>query len=176
MLDKPSSKPKPLSSTFASMTSRLPSPPAVQQDIPSPGSYEVSKSHDISQGKGFSSRVQQSAPRPSFGLTTERFALPRDILVPGRTDDDNPGPGQYETQQLQATAKNGLMVTQDKRFKDADNTVPGPGAYTFSPLHQHSVLRSTFNVTLGNPILENEVWQQQQQSAPHTRQTFVFGV
>ncbi|CAB4000427.1 Hypothetical predicted protein [Paramuricea clavata] len=39
-----------LSSTFASLTDRLHSPPPIVKDIPPPGSYEVRKSYDKTQG------------------------------------------------------------------------------------------------------------------------------
>lgn len=108
-------------------------------------------------------------------MTASRFEL----LVPGKTDEDNPGPGQYETQRHNATgvgAKSGLMVTQEDRFKKDDNKVPGPGAYQLSPLQQHSVLQSTFNVTLNNPVSDNQMWHRNQGSPPQSRQTFMLGV
>ena len=178
-MNKNSPKSQTLSSTFASMTSRLASPPAVQQDVPPPGSYEVSQSYDSSHGKGYSSQVLPSSLRASFGLTAGRFDPPRSVLIFGKTDEDNPGPGQYETQLHNATGfdtRGGLMVTRDQRFKEVGKDIPGPGAYKLSPLQQHSVLQGTFNVTLNNPVSDSQVWQYNHSSGPHSRQTFMLGV
>lgn len=119
--------------TFASTTSRLYSPPAIvtvslltvlyvhstffiycMQDIPPPGSYEVSDSYSMSQGLVFlrslspplsssyllapldraPSRVTKKAVRGAFLSSSSRSAPPRDIMLE-EPDIMNPGPFLY---------------------------------------------------------------------------------
>ncbi|XP_077999351.1 sperm-tail PG-rich repeat-containing protein 2-like [Glandiceps talaboti] len=142
-----------VSANFASQSNRLHSPPPVVKDIPPPGSYEVSKSHDRTQGK-----IGHAGPRTDDGKkkagaflsSASRFVPPGDIIIE-EADPSNPGPGSYNPG-AQDRVKLGLMVTRDERFRGGKNEVPGPGAYELSPLMQDTVLKGTFNATLNNPI------------------------
>lgn len=142
-----------LSSTFASVTSRVQENQGVVKDCPPPGAYEVQKAFEKSQ-----LRTERAKPRTedanrkhgSFLSAASRFAPPRDVLKTSRADPENPGPGAYTLRD--GSAKGGLMVTKDKRFTALKEDGPGPGAYEFSPLVQDTVLRGTFNATLNNPI------------------------
>lgn len=142
-----------LSSTFASVTSRLKDDNPQVKDFPPPGAYDVQKSYDRSQ-----IHLERAKPRTdvashkhgSFMSAASRFAIPRD-MVTGKADTDNPGPGTYN--QTLKEKRGNMMVSKDQRFRQtmkSDN--PGPGAYEFSPLIQDTVLKGTFNATLNNPI------------------------
>ena len=175
-----------LSSTFASVTSRIAPPPQVQQDVPPPGSYEVSDSYNKSQGKtpqfnvsnlisllgkGYSSSAVRSSNLSAFGSTARRFEAPP-TAVKQQDDVDNPGPGNYETHKHKATGtdcKSGLMVTRETRFREKPNLVPGPGAYERSA----ELTKRSFNITLNDPTQEST---KKKASPPPTRQTFVLGV
>lgn len=143
-----------LTSTFASVTSRVVEPPPTVKELPPPGSYEVSQAYENSQIK----RGERTKPRTdeasrkqgSFLTAASRFAPSRDIVV-AKPDLENPGPGAYNTRDT-ISKKGGLMVTKDKRFRDQKSEGPGPGAYEFSPIVQDTVLKGTFNATLSNPI------------------------
>ena len=55
--------------------------------------------------------------------------------------------------QIQDTGNGGKLVTREERFKERYvSDIPGPGTYQLSPLIKHSVLKSTFNATLNNPV------------------------
>lgn len=142
-----------LSSTFASVTSRLTEAPSVIKELPPPGSYEVQNAYEKSQIKR--DRVKprtENAKRKqgSFLSAASRFAPPRDVVI-SQNDPENPGPGAYDHKEG-INRKGGLMVTKDKRFKEMKADGPGPGAYEFSPLVQDTVLQGTFNATLNNPV------------------------
>ncbi|XP_022087491.1 sperm-tail PG-rich repeat-containing protein 2-like [Acanthaster planci] len=164
-----------VSANFASQTERLHSPPPVIKENPPPGSYEVSKSYDISQGK-----KEPAIPRTdtgkrkkgSFLSSSTRFAPPRDVLLE-KPDIHNPGPGTYNPDSIEE-AKNGLMVTRDKRFKEKRNEYPGPGTYELSPLLQDTVLKGTFNATLNNPVAPQA--EISRTNSVMQKQAFVLGV
>lgn len=142
-----------LSSTFASVTSRVVEPPPTVKELPPPGSYEVSQSFMKSQVKVDRAKArtdEASRKQGSFLTAASRFAPARDVVV-AQPDLENPGPGAYNAKDT-ISKKGGLMVTKDKRFKELKSDGPGPGAYEFSPIIQDTVLKGTFNATLSNPI------------------------
>ncbi|XP_060071490.1 sperm-tail PG-rich repeat-containing protein 2-like [Ylistrum balloti] len=142
-----------LSSTFASVTSRLTEQPSVIKELPPPGSYEVQNAYEKSQIKRdrIKPRTENAKRKQgSFLSAASRFAPPRDVVIT-QNDPENPGPGAYQHQEG-INKKGGLMVTKDKRFKEIKAEGPGPGSYEFSPLVQDTVLQGTFNATLNNPI------------------------
>lgn len=142
---------------FESTTDRLRSP---TKDIaPPPGSYEVARSYDKTQGKVLfgekASKFHGKKLNGGFLSSTKRFSQIRTVIGKD-TDPDNPGPGNYNVKNPVVPGCN--LVTKQQRFKDIKSDVPGPGTYQLSPLLQHSVLKSTFNATLNNPVaraLEN---------------------
>lgn len=163
-----------LSSTFASVTSRLKDDQTVVKEVPPPGSYDVQKSYDRSQ-----IHIERAKPRTevasrkhgSFLSAASRFAPPRDVVIP-KADVDNPGPGTYN--QTVRERKGNMIVTKDQRFRDTlKSDVPGPGAYEFSPLIQDTVLKGTFNATLNNPITPQLESVHQPGTAKHA---FLLGV
>ncbi|KAJ8023074.1 Sperm-tail PG-rich repeat-containing protein 2 [Holothuria leucospilota] len=159
---------------FASQSDRLYTPPPVIRENPPPGSYEVTKSFDQSQGKK-SPAVPRSViakrNQGSFLSSASRFTVPRDVIVE-KTDIKNPGPGTYNPQS-QSEVKLGLMVTRDTRFKSIKNDDPGPGSYELSPLLQDTVLKGTFNATLNNPVATRlEI----NKGTSHSKQAFMLGV
>eukprot|EP00112_Aurelia_sp_Birch-Aquarium-sp1_P015345 Seg3394.2 transcript_id=Seg3394.2/GoldUCD/mRNA.D3Y31 product="Sperm-tail PG-rich repeat-containing protein 2" protein_id=Seg3394.2/GoldUCD/D3Y31 len=149
-------KPTQTSSVFVSMTNRLQTPAPIINENPPPGSYEVSDSHDKTQGRvlypksngGISSSRQNGA----FLSSTKRFSKPRDVVVKN-PDRNNPGPGKYDLKP-NATAPGGSLVRKESRFKDQKSDVPGPGAYELSPLLKHTLLKGTYNATLNNPVVQ----------------------
>lgn len=141
-----------LTSTFASVTSRLKEEPTVVKEVPPPGSYDVQKSYQLSQLQSERAKPRtETASRKhgSFMSAASRFAPPRDVVV-AKADIDNPGPGTYES--LTKDRLGNMMTTKDNRFKGKKAETPGPGAYEFSPMVQDTILRGTFNATLNNPI------------------------
>lgn len=141
-----------LTSTFASVTSRLKEDPVVIKDVPPPGSYDVQKSYDLSQLHPERAKPRTDAAsrkHGSFLSAASRFAQPRDVVV-ANADLDNPGPGTYDS--LGKERRGNMMTTRDNRFRDKKSDTPGPGAYEFSPMVQDTILKGTFNATLNNPI------------------------
>jgi len=119
---------------------------------PPPGSYEVARSFDKTQGRVLYNESLVKKNRKingGFLSSTKRFSQPRDVIV-RKTETENPGPGHYAVKN--PVLPGGNLVTKEERFKTLKSDVPGPGTYQLSPLIQHSVLRSTFNATLNNPV------------------------
>ncbi|KAK3699095.1 hypothetical protein QZH41_008892, partial [Actinostola sp. cb2023] len=139
-----------VTSTFKSTTERLKTPTDVAPDAPPPGSYEVCKSHDTTQGKvlyPYAQKTNRNVKKAgAFLSTATRFIGSKKIL----DDEPEPGPGHYEVPGRGAVG--GLMVTRDSRFKNQKNEVPGPGAYELSPIQANTLLKGTFNATLNNPV------------------------
>jgi len=137
---------------FESATDRL--IPRMAYNAPPPGSYEVANSFDKTQGKvlyGDTHKFSESKKKINGGFlsSTKRFSQPRDGLH-RKPDLDIPGPGSYDVKAPDVPGGN--LVTKESRFKQSISDVPGPGTYQLSPLLQHSVLKSTFNATLTNPV------------------------
>ncbi|XP_002731483.1 sperm-tail PG-rich repeat-containing protein 2-like [Saccoglossus kowalevskii] len=164
-----------ITANFASQSNRLHSPPPVVKEVPPPGAYEVSKSHDKTQG-----RVVHTGPRSEEGKkkagaflsSASRFVPPRDTIFE-ETDPNNPGPGSYDPT-VKDVVKLGRMVTRDERFKAMKNDFPGPGAYELSPLLQDTVLKGTFNATLNNPVAPQMDFEGRSTST--TKHAFLLGV
>eukprot|EP00794_Sanderia_malayensis_P012955 gene12955-14285_t len=144
------------SSVFVSTTNRLQTPAQIVNENPPPGSYEVTKSFDKTQG-----RVLYPTNNPEFGSarkngaflsSTKRFSKPRDIII-NQTNRHNPGPGKYDLKV--SSAPGGMLVSKEGRFKPLKNDLPGPGAYELSPVVRHTVLKGTFNATLNNPLAQS---------------------
>ncbi|XP_065668260.1 sperm-tail PG-rich repeat-containing protein 2 isoform X2 [Hydra vulgaris] len=89
---------------------------------------------------------QRKHPGCGFLSSAERF---HDSFLM-TADLDNPGPGQYDMKQH--SAPGGNLVSKEVRFKSVICDVPGPGTYQLSPLLKHTLMRSTFNATLSNPV------------------------
>ncbi|XP_033644148.1 sperm-tail PG-rich repeat-containing protein 2-like [Asterias rubens] len=164
-----------VTANFASQTERLHSPPPIIKENPPPGSYEVSMSHDTSQGKKLPAAPRTEVgkrKKGSFLSSSTRFAPPRDIFLE-KPEINNPGPGTYNPDGKE-DPKTGLMVTRDRRFKDKKNENPGPGAYELSPLLQDTVLKGTFNATLNNPVAPHA--EITRTNSVMQKQAFVLGV
>jgi len=138
---------------FKSTTNRLVKTPGNVVDAPPPGSYEVANSFDKTQGKTLALLEKRETKgkkiNGGFLSSTKRFSQPRDIIVK-KTDIQNPGPGNYDVKKPDIPG--GYLVTREERFKPLKSDIPGPGTYQLSPLLHHSVLKSTFNATLNNPV------------------------
>ncbi|XP_067850595.1 sperm-tail PG-rich repeat-containing protein 2 [Heptranchias perlo] len=140
--DKKSNQFKTLqSSSFASKTERI--PVTGPQNIPAPGSYEVQRSYERTQGRG--QNISDEFLCNSF-LTT----VPRNFN-PARQTADEPGPAVYKPV-IKSTPKMALIVSRQPRFKETVDCTPGPGTYELSPSIMDTVLRGTFNATLLNPL------------------------
>ena len=114
---------------------------------PPTGSYDVAKT--FSKNQRALCKVPGKTLDGGFLSSTKRFSQPRDIVI-RKPDESTPGPGNYN---IKPPVTPGVSLqTKVGRFKDVENDVPGPGTYQLSPLLQHSVLKSTFNVTLNNPV------------------------
>ncbi|XP_048467993.1 sperm-tail PG-rich repeat-containing protein 2 [Rhincodon typus] len=131
-------------SSFASMTERL--PVTGPQDHPAPGSYEVHKSYERTQGRGCSTSSEFTCN--SF-LTT----VPRSFNI-ARQSADEPGPAAYKPT-LKTAPTTASMVSKQPRFKDRNIHTPGPADYELSPSIMDTVLKGTFNATLINPLLNS---------------------
>ncbi|XP_069781764.1 sperm-tail PG-rich repeat-containing protein 2 isoform X2 [Narcine bancroftii] len=130
------------SSSFASLTERMPGPGA--QDSPAPGSYEVQKSYEKTQARGPSTSAE-------FMCNSFLTTVPRNFN-PIRQTADEPGPGAYKPV-MKSTPKMALMVSKQPRFKEPIALNPGPGDYELSPAIMETLLKGTFNATLYNPLL-----------------------
>lgn len=144
-------------SVFVSTMNRMHTPNVQANEIPPPGSYDVSNSHDKTQGRVLypSCRFENPSSKKKGGFlsSTKRFSKPRDVTVRA-ADRTNPGPGKYEIKS--SSAPGGNLVRKEPRFKELNNeNVPGPGSYELSPLMKHTVLKGTFNATLNNPTVRS---------------------
>ncbi|XP_031552737.1 sperm-tail PG-rich repeat-containing protein 2-like [Actinia tenebrosa] len=140
-----------ITSTFKSTSERLKTPTTVAQDAPPPGSYEVCKSHDSTQGRvlyPYAQQINKQVKKSGGFLSTATRFTDNKIVLPEEVE---PGPGHYEVNDNGATG--GLMVTRDSRFKKYIHDVPGPGSYELSPTYANTVLKGTFNATLNNPVV-----------------------
>ncbi|ESO83457.1 hypothetical protein LOTGIDRAFT_169322 [Lottia gigantea] len=145
------------------------------QEIPPPGSYEVHKSYVSSQIRPHRAQPRNETAKKkhgSFMSAASRFA-PNRNMVAEQPDLDVPGPGAYNSNTNTLSNKGGLMICKNKRFIDDKNETPGPGTYEFSPLIQDTVLRGTFNSTLGNPLAGRLDSLHQGNTAKHA---FLLGV
>ncbi|XP_078081279.1 sperm-tail PG-rich repeat-containing protein 2 [Mustelus asterias] len=131
-------------SSFASMTERI--PVTGPQNNPAPGSYDVHRSYERTQGRG------QCAPS-EFMCNSFLTTVPRNVKI-ARQSADKPGPGAYKPI-LKSTPKMALIVSRQPRFKDPNFHTPGPADYELSPSVMDSVLKGTFNATLINPLLNS---------------------
>ncbi|KAK6187746.1 hypothetical protein SNE40_005703 [Patella caerulea] len=164
-----------MTSNFSSLTNRLTEPPSVVKEIPPPGSYEVHKSYINSQITPHRAKPRNETAKKkhgSFLSAASRFAPARNVVVE-QPDPDVPGPGAYDNNTNTLTKKGGLMVSRNKRFHNFKNEAPGPGTYEFSPLIQDTVLKGTFNSTLGNPMVQKMESINQGTAAKHT---FLLGM
>ncbi|KAM3831705.1 sperm-tail PG-rich repeat-containing protein 2 [Vipera latastei] len=127
--------------------------PADYQAVPPPGSYEVHKSFEKSQGKS-----EYMPPRTAVARRRHAAFLSGTFRENAlKTEDDIPGPGTYSPTVDQPGAKlySGMKVwdSQEPRFKDSKDSNPGPASYELSPLLRDTVLKRTYNVTLNNPVM-----------------------
>ncbi|XP_038648707.1 sperm-tail PG-rich repeat-containing protein 2 [Scyliorhinus canicula] len=129
-------------SSFASMTARM--PVSGTQNLPAPGSYDVHRSYERTQSRG---KCASSEFMCNSFLTT----VPRNVKI-ARQSADKPGPGAYKPI-LKSTPKLALIVSRQPRFKDQSFRTPGPADYELSPVVMDTVLKGTFNATLINPLL-----------------------
>lgn len=121
---------------------------------PPPGSYDVADSYT----RTYNQR-SKAAPRnreaylrnTSFLSSAKRLADDLPVIY----DDDTPGPASYDQSLPSKNVKLARIVGKDKRFREIKEDKPGPGAYSFSPLIAHTVLKGTFNATLNNPVISN---------------------
>ncbi|PAA58094.1 hypothetical protein BOX15_Mlig031153g1 [Macrostomum lignano] len=142
---------QPRSSMFASLTNRDFDPVlAEKSEQPHPAMYDVDRAfhklHDRQQGYG--PRNEAAKKRQSFYTSSDRFA--------GKTtggfggDPDMPGPASYNV--AAGMDRRGAAPVREGRFLDKKDDAPAPNHYHISPAVESSVLRSTHNTTLGNPV------------------------
>lgn len=146
------------SAVFKSTSRRLPDS---ENTVPAPGSYNIDRGVTKKQVV----TLYQVPGKPISGgflSSTKRFSQPRDVIIK-KIDTSTPGPGNYEIKAPDTPSVS--MRTDIDRFKVTDYEVPGPGTYKLSPLLQHSVLKSTYNITLNNPI--ESVLSKSVQNASH---------
>ncbi|KAI1900215.1 hypothetical protein AGOR_G00047710 [Albula goreensis] len=132
---------------FKSVTERLVSS-LVSQATPPPSYYNVCESFEKTHGRSYYvlPRNEGARKRQSCFLS----AAPR-VSSFQLSDPEIPGPGQYNPM-VKSTPKMALIVSQEDRFKGPKDITPGPATYELSPAITDTVLKGTFNVTLGNPL------------------------
>ncbi|XP_058630621.1 sperm-tail PG-rich repeat-containing protein 2 [Onychostoma macrolepis] len=120
------------------------------KDTPPPDSYNVSESFEKIHGLHHYSkpRNEKARKRQSCFLS----AAPRDAFL--HYDPETPGPAHYSPG-VKSGSKLALIVSKEDRFKSPKDKTPGPGAYELSPLIMDTVLKSTFNVTLHDPLVSS---------------------
>lgn len=138
---------------FKSMSNRIAAPIShAQQQNPAPGSYDVAESYHRSHD-----RKSLAAPRTreaylrncSFVSAAKRGGA----MHTAAPEDPSPGPGAYDQNDPRLlNVKLSKFTAREARFKEVKDEKPGPGAYTYAPLVDSSVLRSTFNSTLHDPV------------------------
>ncbi|XP_015676225.2 sperm-tail PG-rich repeat-containing protein 2 [Protobothrops mucrosquamatus] len=131
-------------SVFVSTIERI---PAIHSAVPPPGSYEVHKSFEKSQGKS-----EYMPPRTAVARRRHAAFLSGTLRENAlKNEDDIPGPGTYSPIVDQPGMK--VWDSQEPRFKDSKDSNPGPASYELSPLLRDTVLKRTYNVTLNNPVM-----------------------
>jgi len=129
----------------------------VFEETPAPGAYDVVESyHRIVDKKPSEPRNAEAKRRQSsFLSSTSRMVAPTVGAPLPAIGEATPGPGTYGVPPS-PEPKAGKFVFKEKRFKDVykPEPKPGPAHYELSPQVQDTVLRSTFNVTLSNPIAQ----------------------
>ncbi|RDD37214.1 Sperm-tail PG-rich repeat-containing protein 2 [Trichoplax sp. H2] len=118
-------------------------------ELPGPGSYDLSKAYDRSQGKVLAEYPSKSIAKSKvtpFLTSSKRISNELNRQPKGPW----PGPSDYLPQKLKRPGgKKGIMGTDSDRFHSTVNTAPGPGAYDLYTLQSDTVLKGTFNVKLG---------------------------
>ncbi|XP_070614089.1 sperm-tail PG-rich repeat-containing protein 2 [Erythrolamprus reginae] len=136
-------------SVFVSAIERI---PVIHSAVPPPGSYEVHKSYEKSQGKSeYMPPRTLVARRKHASFLSGRYR--EDAL---KIEDEIPGPGTYSpVDHAGAKMCPGMTVwvSQEPRFKDTKVSSPGPASYVLSPLLKDTVLKRTYNVTLNSPVM-----------------------
>ncbi|XP_053114336.1 sperm-tail PG-rich repeat-containing protein 2 [Hemicordylus capensis] len=145
---KPRKRQKQLS-VFVSATERI---PVVSSEAPAPGSYDVHKSYEKSQGK-----TEYMPPRTTVAKRKHTSFLSGTFRRGfSKTDMDMPGPATYNIEVHKPGPKTStsltVWVSQVERFKETKEETPGPGTYELSPLLRDTVLKRTYNTTLNNPV------------------------
>lgn len=142
---------QPRSSMFASLTNRDFDPNLAEKaEQPHPAMYDVDRAyhklHDRQQGHG--PRNEAAKKRQSFFTSSDRFG---GKSMGGFGGDPNlPGPASYNLPA--GSDKRGAAPLKEGRFRDHKDDKPAPNQYHISPAVDSSVLRSTHNATLGNPV------------------------
>ncbi|TPX33513.1 hypothetical protein SmJEL517_g03593 [Synchytrium microbalum] len=109
-------------------------------DLPPPGSYDVAEAFEKLQKGG------RMAPHISSGAAKgELFAVKEEF----------PSPNQYDVAHSNKMG-NGAFVSTEKRFLEDNKTseIPGPGAYV--AISEETLIRKTFNVTLGHGVAKGK--------------------
>ncbi|KAM4706645.1 sperm-tail PG-rich repeat-containing protein 2 [Discoglossus pictus] len=141
---------KQTSSVFASGTERL-TTQAAAKDVPAPGSYNVCEAFELSYGKG-----RYRAPRTAQAKRKHASFLSVAPRTSVKQHGCNvPGPGAYNPV-MKADTQMCVSVPRQERFKEPKEVTPGPGSYELSSAFKDTVLKGTFNVTLSNPLLDQE--------------------
>ncbi|XP_073897166.1 sperm-tail PG-rich repeat-containing protein 2 [Castor canadensis] len=129
---------------FLSRTERTVKAP--DKVFPSPGTYDVQKSYEMSQIKH-----KYMPPRSSVAARKHASFLSATPRCWDKTT-DGPGPGEYNPV-LRKSCPITSFVRTSKRFEVSKDVSPGPARYELSPFFKHSILKRTFNVTLPNSSL-----------------------
>ncbi|XP_069669400.1 sperm-tail PG-rich repeat-containing protein 2-like [Periplaneta americana] len=123
---------------------------------PGVGSYEtVEAFHYMRDAHSHHAALTEKKAKPPFFGVTKRFGKVPDE-VNRNTDPDNPGPADYDAQ-LDEIGGKGFTCSRAPRKLFSINDVPGPGTYHLHPCYSNTVLRDTFNVTLGNPLSRRKI-------------------
>ncbi|BFZ03078.1 hypothetical protein BsWGS_06117 [Bradybaena similaris] len=154
-----------LDSSFASVTRRLKVP---DNGVPPPGTYDTVTAFEKLLAKSNTAKPRSTAAACKHGSFMS--AAPRFDTGKGS---DGPGPSSYNVVMESLSKRGGVIAGLGHRFHDEKEDIPGPGAYELSPLLQDTVLKGTFNHTLGNPILPSSAPSQAQTNSSHA---FLLGV
>uniref|UniRef100_A0A3B5KNP8 Sperm tail PG-rich repeat containing 2 n=1 Tax=Takifugu rubripes TaxID=31033 RepID=A0A3B5KNP8_TAKRU len=127
---------------FRSATERL---RLEAKDSPPPNSYNLSQTFD----KGSRSCPQPRSEGAKMRQSCFLSAAPR-AKVFRPCDPSVPGPGQYDVR-MDSHPQMALITSRQDRFKVSTDSNPGPAAYQLSPGVMNTVMKGTFNVTLGDP-------------------------
>ncbi|KAJ3413396.1 Sperm-tail PG-rich repeat-containing protein 2 [Chytridiales sp. JEL 0842] len=110
-------------------------------DLPPPGAYEIAEAFDTLKRKG---RLEKTSVLAS---KMERELFP---VLP-----KNPGPGEYDVlipDHKPRHQTQGAFLSSEHRFHEKREKIPGPGYY-LSPEYENSLIKKSFNISLGNPAL-----------------------
>ncbi|XP_017876456.1 sperm-tail PG-rich repeat-containing protein 2-like [Ceratina calcarata] len=145
---------------FKSRAERFPNP---AKDVPGPGAYEVLKSYKRNRNK---CEFLCPTTAPAFGTRSSR--MPKQVVL------ETPDPTYYNLATDIAENVKGGVISQSRRHHERP-LAPSPNRYCIHPYLSSSVLKKSFNITLGKPkVVEKLEPTKQKKRCPCRRKKLLW--